>query len=369
VLLLLTSCRALEASFISADLRFTVALMPLCQLLPLKAMELEYALALERLPQPCLLRRRELPFFQGFQFPVPGHASRFALLTDGICLTIKMPAAPDERDPTTNQASTPRAKRIPRFSFNVIDPPDLLRMPRDGYSLVVPETLRLRTVQGPHLIGLASVFLQLLRFLIPLPLRHRRLGAPPHVRGGFTFSVRLGGVGLFPVLRLLTHKLLLRGRLHGLLALLRLFLESFAPLLVALLIVASPGFRNAALLRLDSLGLSLRISLRLFDFGALPFVRVTLQAIGTSLVGTLGVPCVPPLVVASHMPSPSHRAAARAADSLTSGFSLEGWDTSWSTREWWQRERGDRILGFRSCGADPLPSARNMFSRPHQRGM
>ena len=84
----LTSCSALEGTFISTDLLFTVALVRLRQLLPLKTVKFEDAFAFVRLPQPCLLRRRELSLLQGFQFTVPGHARRLALLHDCLRLAI-----------------------------------------------------------------------------------------------------------------------------------------------------------------------------------------------------------------------------------------------------------------------------------------
>lgn len=89
-----------------------------------------------------------------------------------------MSATSDECDRTTDQASTPRIERTQRVPFRAVNPSDLLCVARDGLRFIVAVTLRFGAMQTPHLIGLPTVFFQLLRFLISLPLDDSRFGTP-----------------------------------------------------------------------------------------------------------------------------------------------------------------------------------------------
>ncbi len=253
--LLFSLCGPFECALRGSDLQSAVALMRLRQLLPLHAVQLEYRLAFLGLAHPRLLRGRELPLFQPFEFTVLDDALGFAAIDDGVSFPRIVRLAFDKRDGPADQAFPAVAERFQRFLFTLIDALDLMGVPVDGRVLVFSEAVHLVAVQRTHVVRLPAMLLQLLRFLTLLALGDRGLGAPPYICRERAFLILLcGGIGFVPVFGLAAElssgTLLFGGGLAVLYATVGFFAERFLPVFCTLAFFTSAIFGDALLLRL-----------------------------------------------------------------------------------------------------------------------
>ena len=196
--------RAFEGALRHADLSSPAAIVCLCQLLPLHAVQLGYPFAFLGLAQPRLLRGPELPLFECFEIAVLNHALSFAAVDDGFGFPCIVRLAFEESDGPAHQAFPVCAKRCQCVVLPLIDALNLVRVSGDGGLLVFFEAVHLAVVQSSHMVGLPALLLLLLRFLTLLAFGDRCCCAPPDIRGKRMALVLLcgGSLGIIPIFRM-----------------------------------------------------------------------------------------------------------------------------------------------------------------------
>jgi hypothetical protein len=254
------------------------------------AMKLENLFALARLPQPAVLRGRELPIFKGLKIAVPAHALGFVALADRVGLPVVVRFAAREGDGAAGKAAPPLSQLVEGTALGVVDGFHPLRVHDDGGRLIVPVAVDFLAVLGAHAVGLAAVFRLLIGLLALLTLDDEGLGALPDVVGARLPPFLIGGErgGLFPVLRLRVE--VAAGEAPGLVprvlgAPVEFLADFIAPPLGALLFGSLAGLGDAALGGLDRLGLAFGVGLLARLFTLLLLGGLFFEAVGASKRG------------------------------------------------------------------------------------